>query len=104
MLLPEGKCESLLASVEDSLPPQLMDTSRAPAIPLATSTAWNRSAKLLVLASTSTIFAFGAIACAHSMSSAASCAHPQFARGLPLAYTTWNTEPSPGSVGRLNLL
>src|SRR5260370_1717594 len=69
-----------------------MDTSPRPPLArtwlVATSTAANRFAKLLVAASTSTIFAFGAIACAHSMSSAASCAQPQFVRGFePLAKT-----------------
>jgi hypothetical protein len=53
---------------------------------VAASTAANRFAKLFVAASTRTIFAFGAIACAHSMSNAASCAQPQFVRGFePLA-------------------
>src|SRR5713101_5557925 len=82
------KCPSLAASPENSPPPQLIDTSRAPAIELATSTAWKRSANELLLASTSTIFALGAIACAHSMSSAASCAQPQLVFGFePLAKT-----------------
>src|SRR6266478_4330667 len=81
------KWESLVASLENSLPPQLMDTSPRPPLArtwlVATSTAANRFAKLLVAASTSTIFAF-----AHSMSSAASCAQPQFVRGFePLAKT-----------------
>src|SRR6266571_6136697 len=55
---------------------------------VATSTAANRLAKLLLAASTRTILAFGAMACAHSMSSAASWAQPQFFRGFkPLAKT-----------------
>ena len=49
--------------------------------PTLRSTAVNRSEKLLVAASTSTILAFGAIACAHSMSWAASCPQPQLALG-----------------------
>src|SRR5438034_8866568 len=84
------KCASKLVSLENSPPPQLIDTS--PFLPpvvtwlVATSTAWNRSAKLLLAASTSMIFAFGAMACAHSISSAASCAQPQLVRGwVPLA-------------------
>src|SRR5216683_2637367 len=101
------KWESLVASLENSLPPQLMDTSPRPPLArtwlVATSTAANRFAKLLVAASTSTILAFGAIACAHSMSSADSCAHPQLPRGrTPFAKTTWNTDPVPSSVGRPN--
>src|SRR6266852_9514464 len=83
------KWESLEASPENSLPPQLIDTCFAPARVLATSTAAKRFAKLLLVASTKTILALGAIAWAHSMSSAASCAQPQLLRGLlPLAYTT----------------
>src|SRR5258708_2364936 len=106
-----GKCESLLASLENSLPPQLIDTACVPAIELATSTAANRFAKLFVAASTNTILAFGAIACAHSISSAASWFHPQFPRGFePVAYTTWKTVFDAasafveGSVGRPNVL
>jgi hypothetical protein len=49
---------------------------------VATSTATNKFAKLFVAASTRTILVFGAIACAHSISSAASCAQPQFVRGF----------------------
>src|SRR5260370_15862381 len=80
------KWESLEASLENSLPPQLIETCFGPARVLATSTAAKRFAKLLLAASTKTIFALGAIACAHSISSAASCAQPQLARGLlPLA-------------------
>src|SRR6266852_6618021 len=83
-------CESLPASLENSLPPQLIDSSLAPGCWLPTSTALNKLVKLLVAASTKTIFALGAMACAHSISSAASCAHPQFLRGCaPVAYTTW---------------
>src|SRR6266853_1426473 len=56
---------------------------------VATSIARNRSLKLLLAASTRTMCPLGAIACAHSMSSAASCAQPQFVRGwLPEANTT----------------
>src|SRR6266498_1487721 len=80
------KWKSLEASLENSLPPQLMETCFAPGMLLATSTASNRLAKLLVAASTSTILAFGAIACAHSISSEASKAQPALVRGLdPLA-------------------
>src|SRR5258708_21330903 len=86
------KWESLEASVENSLPPQLMETSPRPPFArtwlVATSTAENKSTKLLLAASTRTIFALGDIACAHSMSRAASCDQPQFARGCtPLAKT-----------------
>src|SRR5450759_1523645 len=86
--------ESELASVENSLPPQLIDTSHLPnlfapaTVVVATSTAAKRSAKELLAASTRTIFALGAMACAHSISRAASCPQPQLDRGLlPLAYT-----------------
>src|SRR2546427_5582691 len=86
------KCASKLVSLENSPLPQLIDTS--PFLPpvvtwlVATSTAWNRSAKLLVADSTRIIFAFGAMACAHSISSAAFCAQPQLVRGcLPLPNT-----------------
>src|ERR1035437_1814754 len=90
--------ESELASEENSLPPQLIDTSPAPpeatVLPsvatqcVATSTAAKRSAKELLSASTRTILALGAMACAHSISRAASCPQPQLDRGLlPLAYT-----------------
>src|SRR5439155_19604763 len=79
-------------SLENSLPPQLMETS--PKLPsevtslLATSTAWNRSEKELLFASTRMMSAPGAMACAHSISSEASCAQPQLARGLlPFANT-----------------
>src|SRR6266436_3428347 len=86
------KWTSFDPSPENSLPPQLIETCFVPARVVATSTAAKRFAKLLVVASTKTIFALGAIAWAHSISSAASCAQPQLARGLlPLAYTTWKT-------------
>src|SRR5260370_3106907 len=87
------KWESMEASVENSPPPQLMDTSPRPlglagAWLVAPSTAANKSTKLLVAASTRTIFALGAMAWAHSMSSAASCDQPQFTAGCePLAKT-----------------
>src|SRR5260370_10960757 len=87
------KWESMEASVENSPPPQLMDTSPRPlglarTWLVATSTAANKSTKLLVAASTRTIFALGAMAWAHSMSSAASCDQPQFTAGCePLAKT-----------------
>src|SRR5712692_405791 len=85
------KCESLLASVENSLPPQLIDTSPPPPLAtrlLATSTAAKRLAKLLLAASTKMILAPGAMAWAHSMSRAASWAQPQLVRGfVPLAKT-----------------
>src|SRR5260370_41214767 len=67
-----------------------METSPLP-LPLvtwavATSTAANRSVKEFDAASTSTILALGAMACAHSISRAASCPHPQLAGGCePLA-------------------
>src|SRR6266849_3370749 len=80
------KWKSFEVSLENSLPPQLIETCFAPARVVATSTAAKRFAKLLLAASTKTILALGAIAWAHSMSSAASCAQPQLARGLlPLA-------------------
>src|SRR5262249_25441112 len=69
-----------------------MDTCCTPGRLFATETAWKRSLNELLAASTSTIFADGAIACAHSMSSAASRAQPQLLRGWrPFAYTTWKT-------------
>src|SRR5260370_24567426 len=81
-----GKCASLEASLENSLPPQLIETCFAPLRVLPTSTAAKRFAKLLVAASTKTILALSAIAWTHSISSAASCAQPQLARDLlPLA-------------------
>src|SRR5260370_12786772 len=86
------KWESSEASVENSPPPQLIETPPRPPVArtwlVATSTAANKSTKLLVAASTRTIFALGAMACAHSMSSAASCDQPQFTAGFePLAKT-----------------
>src|SRR6266542_3953305 len=80
------KWKSLEASLENSLPPQLMETCFAPVMLLATSTAANRLAKLLLAASTKTILALGAIAWAHSISRAASRAQPALAFGFdPLA-------------------
>src|SRR6266705_4254681 len=86
------KWESLEASVENSLPPQLMETSPRLALArtwlVATSTAENKSTKLLVAASTRTILEMWDMACAHSMSSVASCDQPQFTAGCePLAKT-----------------
>lgn len=76
---------SKLVSELNSLPPKLIDTTDAPA-PTATSTAVIRSLKLFDAASTSTIFAFGAIACTHSTSSDISSAQPALGLGLlPLA-------------------
>src|ERR1035437_248095 len=70
-----------------------METSPLPAPVVtwlvATSTPVNRSVKLLLAASTSTILALGAMACAHSISSAASCAQPQLALGLEPAAKTF---------------
>src|ERR1035441_945553 len=83
------KCESYDVSPENSLPPQLFDTSPPPAaltILLAMSSAVIRSAKLFDAASTSTICAPGAIACAHSTSNEASNSQPgSYAGFLPLA-------------------
>src|SRR3954469_16517618 len=73
--------------MENSLPPQLIETTLAPCC-TATSTACSSAVKLLLLASTSTIFALGAITCAHSTSKAISNAQPASVTGLvPLAYT-----------------
>src|SRR5262249_47453172 len=81
------KCESYDGSLENSLPPQLMDTTEAPWY-TEMSTAFNRSEKLLEAASTSRILAAGAIAWAHSTSNAISSAQPALVRGLnPAAYT-----------------
>ena len=75
------RVESLLP--ENSAKPQFVLTLPKPLPPgltieLATSMARNRSVELFEAASTSTILAFGAVACAHSTSSPVSCAHPQF--------------------------
>src|SRR5260370_14190187 len=68
-------------SLLDSPPPQLIDTSVAPRL-FANTTAPNRLLLLFVAASTSTILAAGASACAHSMSSDSSSAHPLLVLGL----------------------
>src|SRR6266567_1827676 len=103
------KWESLEASVENSPPPQLIETSPRPPVArtwlVATSTAANKSTKLLVAASTRTILALGAMACAHSMSSAASCDQPQFTAGCePLAKTFLKHPLAVVHAGRPNWL
>src|SRR6266571_7572609 len=104
------KWESNAVSVRNSPPPQLMETSPMPVGPaktwlVATSTAANKSTKLLVAASTRTIFALGDIACAHSMSSAASCDQPQFTPGCePLAKTFLKHPLAVVHAGRPNWL
>src|SRR5258708_35422160 len=74
--------ESIEVSPLASPPPQLIDTSVAPRL-LPDRTALNRFALLLVAASTSTILAAGASACAHSMSSDSSSTHPPLTLGVP---------------------
>src|ERR1035437_2008126 len=88
---PPLKCVSYTVSPLDSLPPQLIDTAPPPPATtarVAMSTAANRSTLLFAAASTSAILASGAMAWAHSMSRAASCAQPQFAFGCLVAYTS----------------
>src|SRR5271156_1770089 len=63
-----------------------MDTTEAP-LRTATSTPLNKSLKLLLAASTRMILAFGAMACAHSMSRDISTDQFAFAAGrCPVAY------------------
>src|SRR5579863_264500 len=80
------KVESRLVSLLDSPPLQLIETSVAPR-EFADATALNRLALLLLAASTSTIFAAGASACAHSMSSDSSSTQPLFTFGVPCGST-----------------
>src|SRR6516165_8193650 len=78
---------SALVSPEYSLPPQLIEICLTPMIVAAYCTALYRSVLLLDNASTRKIWAYGAMACAHSMSSAASWAQPQFPFGVPKGVT-----------------
>src|SRR5947208_16865913 len=76
--------ESKLVSPENSPPPQLLETSPPPAAATrlaATVSAASRLEKLFEAASTRTILALGAIACAHSMSRDASSSHPPLGSG-----------------------
>src|SRR5216683_3639219 len=76
-----AKWVSLLASLENSDPPKLMETTLAP-FWTATSTAWSKFVKLFEGASTRMIFACGAIACDHSTSSEISSDQPELVRGF----------------------
>src|SRR5713101_5746196 len=77
------KWESLLTSLEDSPPPQLMETWWTPVWEAAKSTAPKRLAKLFVAASTKRILAPGAMAWAHSTSRDISRAQPRLVLGGP---------------------
>src|SRR5258707_15360976 len=79
------KCESFAVSPENSDPPQLLEISPPPAAAtslLAQSSATNRSVNEFEAASTKKILALGAIAWAHSISSACSPSHPALFPGL----------------------
>lgn len=79
-----------------------METADAP-LRTATSTAQNRSARLFEFASTRTMVACGAMACAHSTSRAISAPQLEFAAGLrPVAYTFRNQPFALVQAGRLN--
>src|SRR5260221_2088125 len=88
----------------DSPPPQLIDTSVAPRL-LADTTALKRFVLLLLAASTSTILAAGASACAHSISSDSSSTHPALTLGVPCGSTCskhgplWVSDVHLASVG-----
>ena len=81
----------------DSVMPQLIETTVTPGCVRAVSTAAIMLWVLVDRASTTTIVAAGAIACAHSTSMASSCAQPLSVR--PPARLIWLS----GGSGRLNV-
>ncbi len=78
---------SLTVWFDVSAPPQLIEIATTPGTLRAVSTAVSKSLVLSDLASTTTIVAPGAMACAHSTSSDSSCAQPESTR--PPARLIW---------------
>src|SRR5712692_6387946 len=93
---------SELDSVENSPPPQLMETWWTPIWLAAKSTAPNRLVKLLVADSTSKIFAPGAMAWTHSTSSEISSAQPLLVRGGPCGVSLVKQPLAVVQLGRAN--
>ena len=87
------KLLSLPVSELDSPPPQLIETSVAPRL-FAALTAVYRAVLLDELASTSTIFAPGASAWAHSMSSDSSRAQSALVAGRPDGWSISKQAPA----------
>src|SRR6266478_4794522 len=92
---------SVPVSVLNSPPPQLMETTTTPGWLAAKRTAVKRLLVELVVASTRRILALGAIAWAHSTSSAISLAHPPLGDGRGVVPPVWFTLVRVGS-GRPN--
>ena len=70
------KCESIETSSGNSAPPQLIEIAEAPLILAGVIDRFKQVGAARVVASTSKIFACGAMACAHSTSSDVSIAQP----------------------------
>src|SRR6516165_3810323 len=87
-------------SPENSPAPQLLETATTPGWRAANATAAARLERSALAASTSRIFALGAMACAHSMSSAISTAQPASGCGSDVP-PVWLTLVNVGS-GRPN--
>jgi hypothetical protein len=90
--------ESSDSSFDISLPPQLIDTATTPGRALATFTAAVRSRIDALFASTRTMLAWGAIACAHSTSSAISEAQLAFGGGVVPPVALIENVGSPATV------
>ena len=85
----------------NSMPPQLIETTDTPGREAAVRVAVNRSSGVSLLASTSTMLAPGATACAHSTSKDSSNSHsPVASCGGNALLPYWLTTANSGGAGK----